>query len=248
MPVEVHDDGSVRTLVLSRPEKLNAFDQALLADLHRALVDAASATGIDVVVLTGAGRAFSSGADLAELSRVGTPELAESDQVPDPPADDDVRRGVFDALIATLADYPIPLLIAVNGLGVGFGATILCYADLVFMSTEARLLYPFTLHGVPPEAASSDLLARTVGRQNAAWLLMSSEWISAADAHRIGLAWKLCEPDDLLATTYAHAQLLAGRSPAGLRMVKRAMNAPLLEPTRSAHDFEMTQYRELSGP
>ena len=115
------------------------------------------------------------------------------------------------------------------------------------MSTEARLRYPFTLLGVPPEAASSDLLARQVGRQQAAWLLLSSEWVSADEALRIGLVWKLCEPDELLPTAQAHAQLLAGHSPSGVMAVKRAMNAPRIEPTAAAQAVEMSLYHELFG-
>ena len=242
MAVETRDDGAVRTLVLTRPEKLNAFDLELLHDLNSALEDATGSDATSVVVITGAGRAFSSGADLSELSKLGTP----APQPTDPP-DEDGRSQVFDAVIATLAAFPKPLLIAVNGLAVGFGATILGYADLVFMSTAARLRYPFTLHGVPTEAASSELLARLVGRQHAAWLLLSSEWITAEEAHRIGLAWKLCPPDELLQTTYAHAQLLASRSSTGLQLVKRAMNAPLLQPITTAHNFEMSQFKDLSS-
>ena len=85
-----------------------------------------------------------------------------------------------------------------NGLGVGIGATILGFADLVFMSSTARLKCPFTSLGVAPEAASSYLLPQLVGRQNAAWLLMSSEWVDAEEALPMGLVWKVCEPDDLL--------------------------------------------------
>jgi enoyl-CoA hydratase/carnithine racemase len=249
MLVEVGDEAGVRTLVLNRPEKLNAFNQPLLGALLDALRAAEADDEVRVVVLTGAGRAFSSGADLSELSQVATPEIQASELVPEPPPEHESTRGsgIFDDLIATLAAYPKPLLMAVNGLGVGFGATILDFADLVFLSTEARLRYPFTLHGVPPEAASSDLLVRRVGRQNAAWLLLSSEWVEADEAHRMGLAWKLCPPDEVLATAQVHAQVLAARSPAGLRMVKRSMNAPLIEPTLAAHRFEMSQYKELSG-
>ncbi|MFV3255167.1 enoyl-CoA hydratase/isomerase family protein, partial [Klebsiella pneumoniae] len=76
--------------------------------------------------------------------------------------------------------------------GLGIGATILGFADLAFMSTAARLKCPFTSLGVAPEAASSYLMPLLVGRQNAAWMLMSSEWISAAEAKEMGLVWRVC--------------------------------------------------------
>ena len=96
-------------------------------------------------------------------------------------------------------EFPKPLVCAVNGLGLGIGATILGFADLAFMSTEARLKCPFTSLGVAPEAASSYLFPRLMGRQNAAWMLLSAEWVSAQEALAAGLVWRVCEPDDLLA-------------------------------------------------
>lgn len=237
MPVEHHDEDGVRTLVLSRPDALNAFDQQLLRDLASALDAAATAPEINVVVLTGAGRAFSSGADLGELGKVTSP-------VPRYSADPD-RSAPFDILIAALTDFPKPLLMAVNGVGVGFGVTILGFADLVFMAGDARLKCPFSAYGVPSEAASSYLLPQLIGRQNAAWLLMSSEWITSAQAKEMGLVWKVCEPADLLDVTHEHARLLASRNAAGLQMIKRAMNAPLVDGVAAAHRLEMRQFREV---
>src|SRR5258707_10056814 len=115
-------------------------------------------------------------------------------------------------MIETLAALRKPLILAVNGLGGGIGATILGYAGLVFMSSSARLKCPFTSLGVAPEAASSYLLPQLVGRQNAAWMLLSSEWIDADEALRMGFAWKVCEPDSLLAEARRHAEILASRS------------------------------------
>jgi enoyl-CoA hydratase/carnithine racemase len=132
-------------------------------------------------------------------------------------------------MIDALADFPKPLICVVNGVGVGIGATILGYADLVFMSSTARLKTPFTSLGVAPEAASSYLLPRLMGRQNAAWLLMSSEWIDASEAHRMGLVWKVCEPDDLLPEARRHAEILASRPIPSLMAVKQT----IIEPTRA---------------
>ena len=98
---------------------------------------------------------------------------------------------------------------AINGVGLGIGCTIIGFADLAFMSTAARLKCPFTSLGVAPEAASSYLMPLLVGRQNAAWLLQSAEWVSAEEAKEMGLVWRVCEPDDLLAEATKHAEVLA---------------------------------------
>ena len=97
------------------------------------------------------------------------------------------------------------------------------------MSTEARLKCPFTSLGVAPEAASSYLFPRLMGRQDAAWVLLSAEWVSAEEALEMGLVWRLCEPDDLLPEARAHAELLAARPISSLIAVKRTMTAPLRE-------------------
>ena len=137
-----------------------------------------------------------------------------------------------------MADFPKPLLAAVNGYAVGFGMTMLAFADIVFMSTEARLRCPFTELGSPTEAGSSYLFPKLLGRQQAAWTLLSSEWITAAEAQEIGLAWRLCEPDELLDVTYDHAQRLAGQTVEALSLVKGLLNAPDRAELAAAFDRE----------
>ena len=186
MTLADRDDNRVRTLTLNRPDVLNAFNEELYHATAVALREAAADPEVAVVLLTGAGRAFSAGNDLNEMQR----------RITDPAFNE--QGSHFSTMIDALTDLPKPLICAVNGVGVGIGATILGYADLVFMSSTARLKTPFTSLGVAPEAASSYLLPQLMGRQNAAWLLMSSEWVDADEAQRMGLAWKVCEPDDLL--------------------------------------------------
>ena len=153
----------------------------------------------------------------------------------------------FPGLIDALTRFPKPLICAVNGLGLGIGATILGFADLAFMSTAARLKCPFTSLGVAPEAASSYLLPQLVGRQNAAWLLMSSEWVDAAEALRMGLVWKVCEPDDLLPEAHRHAEVLASKPISSLIAVKQTMTEPLRARDRRGPARETAYFAELMG-
>ncbi|MCG5434403.1 enoyl-CoA hydratase-related protein [Mycobacterium sp. MYCO198283] len=235
MLLRISDAGKVRTLTLNRPEALNAFNEALYDATADALLAAAADDEVAVVVLTGAGRAFSAGTDLAEMqARITDPGFTPG------------RHG-FLGLIDALTAFPKPLLCAVNGLGLGIGTTILGYADLVFIARTARLKCPFTSLGVAPEAASSYLLPQLVGRQNAAWLLLSSEWIEADEAQRMGLAWKVCEPDDLLAETRRHADVLASRPIASLQAVKRTIVAPTLPAVAEARERENAYFAELMG-
>ncbi|MBJ7339204.1 enoyl-CoA hydratase-related protein [Mycolicibacterium sp.] len=235
MLVEIDDANGVRTLTLNRPEALNAFNEALYDATTIALRAADEDPAVAVVVMTGAGRAFSAGNDLVEMqARITDPEFQSG------------QYG-FPGMIETLTDLRKPLILAVNGLGVGIGATILGYADLVFMSSTARLKCPFTSLGVAPEAASSYLLPQLVGRQNAAWMLLSSEWIDADEALRMGFVWKVCQPENLLAEAGRHAEILASRPIPSLIAVKQTM----VEPTRSgitaAAAREYAKFAELLG-
>jgi enoyl-CoA hydratase/carnithine racemase len=153
----------------------------------------------------------------------------------------------FPGLIDALGRFPKPLICAVNGVGLGLGVTILGFADLAFMSATARLKCPFTSLGVAPEAASSYLLPALVGRQNAAWLLMSSEWVDAAEALRMGLVWKVCEPDELLADTRRHAEVLAAKPISSLMAVKEAMVEPTRAEIAAARAREDAYFAEMMG-
>jgi enoyl-CoA hydratase/carnithine racemase len=232
--LEISDENRVRTLVLNRPEALNAFNEDLYHATATALRDAADDAEVAVVLLTGAGRAFSAGNDLKEMqARIADGSYAGGSH--------------FSTMISALTDLPKPLICAVNGVGLGIGTTILGYADLVFMSSTARLKCPFTSLGVAPEAASSYLLPQLIGRQNAAWMLLSSEWVDAAEAHRMGIAWKVCEPDDLLPEARRHAETLASRSIPSLVAVKRALAEPFRAGIAAATECENAHFQELLG-
>ncbi|MDT5172964.1 MAG: hypothetical protein QOG37_215 [Mycobacterium sp.] len=235
MTLLIDDQNRVRTLTLNRPEALNAFNEALYDATAQALLDAAEDPEVAVVLLTGTGRGFSAGTDLAEMqARITDPHFQEG------------KYG-FRGLIEALSAFPKPLICAVNGVGLGIGTTILGYADLAFMSSNARLKCPFTSLGVAPEAASSYLLPQLVGRQNAAWLLLSSEWVDAQEALRMGLVWRVCEPEELLTEARRHAEILAGRPISSLMAVKHTMLEPLRPEIAAATARENAHFAELMG-
>jgi enoyl-CoA hydratase/carnithine racemase len=187
----------VRELVLNRPDALNAFNQQLCDDLTEALHEADRSAHARVLVLTGTGRAFSSGTDLTELAANG-----------------DFRKAGgsvhgFEGMVDSIVSLSKPLICAVNGPAVGFGATILGLADLVVMSSEARIRCPFTQLALNPEAGSSVTFPRLLGRQAASWLFFTSEWMDAEQCHRIGLAWEVVEPDQLLLRASRLAETIA---------------------------------------
>ena len=235
MVLQITDEARVRTLRLDRPEALNAFNEELYDATADALLAAAADPSVAVVLLTGTGRAFSAGTDLLEMHRIATD-----------PAFERGRHG-FPGLVDALVAFDKPLVVAVNGLGLGIGTTVLGFADLTFMASTARLKCPFTSLGVAPEAASSYLLPRLLGHQQAAWLLLSSEWVSAEEALAAGLVWRVCEPDEVYAEAHRHATVLASRPITSLVAVKRAMKAPLRAGIDAARERENAAFAELMG-
>lgn len=234
-PLRTDDDRRVRTFILDRPEALNAFNEELYDALTDGLAQAAQDVDVAVAMLTGTGRAFCAGTDLMEMAqRIEDPAFVPG------------RHG-FPGLLEQLIDFPKPLVVAINGLGLGIGATIIGFADLVFLSADAKLKCPFTSLGVVPEAASSFLFPRLVGRQQATWMLMSSEWISASEALEMGLVFRVCPPENLLAEAMRHAQVLAAKPISSLVETKRAMAAPLRTSIGAAREREDAAFVKLMG-
>lgn len=232
--VIIDDQDRIRILTLDRQEALNAFDEALYDALTDALIDARDDPAVAVVVITGAGRAFSAGTDLIEMAG-----LATGTTVPG-------RHG-FSGLVDELTEFPKPLICAVNGLGIGIGATILGLADLAFMSSDARLKCPFASLAVAPEAGSSHTFPALLGRQAATWALMSSEWITADECLHAGLVWKVCSPADLMATTLEHARVLASKPISSLIEIKRTIVEPDRAAIRAARERENAAFQRLMG-
>ena len=145
--VLIRNEGTVRILTLNRPDRLNAFNDELYAAMTACLVAARADASVHVVVLTGAGRASSSGADRSPGGRI--------------------RRDRFETFVDALS-IDKPLIAAVNGVAVGIGVTLLPHCDLVLVDASARLRVPFTALGVAPEAGSSYLLSNMMGMQDAA--------------------------------------------------------------------------------
>lgn len=232
--LRVEDRDRVRTLTLDRPDALNACNEALYDALADALHHASDDPGTAVVLLTGNGRAFCAGTDLVEMAERNAGRLHAG------------RYG-FLGMMDALIDFPKPLIMAVNGLGIGVGATMLALADLVFMSSEARLKCPFTDLGLVPEAGSTFTFPALLGRQRASWVLMSSAWISAPEALEIGLVWKVTTPESLLPEAFRHAAVLAAKPISSLTRSKALIGSHVRAQVAAARTGENAAFAELLG-
>jgi len=206
--VEERGDG-VRLITMNRPDALNAFDADQYEQTTAALTDAATDDSVVVVVITGAGRAFSSGADTQVLA-------GDTD-------DPERISKAFPEFCERLVDFPKPLIAAVNGVGVGIGMTMLLHCDMVVIADDARLRTPFARIGVSPEAGSSVLLPATIGPQQAARMLMVGDWVGSSEAVNLGLALRAVPAERLLDDALELASEVAARDPHSLRATKQLL-------------------------
>jgi enoyl-CoA hydratase/carnithine racemase len=234
--LEIRDEGRIRVLTLNRPEALNAFNNELYHAAGGALREAEGDKNVACVVITGAGRAFSAGQDLGEMSRVDTSSPSESD----------MAHG-FPVFLDTLAVFPKPVIAAVNGLGVGIGLTMLLHCDVVFISESAKLRAPFVPLGVVPEAAGSVLMPLVMTNQRAAIALYTGEWLSATDAVEAGIALRAVPPDALLDTALELAGRIAKMPVTSLVESKRLVIAARIDAIRAARAREDEAFSRLVG-
>lgn len=237
----LHEDtrGAVTWLTFDRPDRLNAFTAGAYRDLRLAFGRAAADEAVRVVVLTGAGRAFSAGADRSLVDGTATTEERE------------LAGEEFEAVLDVVDRFDKPLLAAVNGLALGIGCTLLLHCDLVLVAGSARLRMPFTALGLAPEAGSSVLLPARARWGDAVWALLSSEWIDSETAVSMGLAWRAVPDADLVEETERAAHAIAAHDPAAVAATKRLLHEGRADAVRAAIARERAEmaalYDQLRG-
>lgn len=229
----IENDGGLRILTLNRPAKLNAFNVELWDALRDALFAADGDETVACVLLTGRGRAFTSGVDLGDLA--------------DPAASGAGVDNGYVGFMPALEAFSKPLVAAVNGIGVGIGLTILPFCDLVYIDEEARLKTPFVELGVTTEAAASVMLPQRVGWQNAAKIIFTSAWIDADEAVRMGLAIERCPAGTALARAREVAAQISTGSVDSLQTSKRLMIHERTPVVRRARERELEQFSRMVG-
>ena len=227
--LNITEQSRVRTVVLNRPEALNAFNKRQFDEVAEAFLAAKADAECRVLVLTGAGRAFSAGADLG------------------PTTDYQPVHGL-DGMLHAIVHFPKPFVLAINGLGVGIGATLTGLADFVFMAQSARLRCPFSTLGLVAEAGSTRTFPALMGRQRAMWFLMASEWMSATQCKEAGLALEVFADDGFMDAVHEKAAYLAELPSESLTSAKRLIiDASERERLKTVIAAENAALAKLSG-
>jgi len=206
----------VATITLNRPDRLNAFNEAMHAELAKVLGRVGIDRAIRAVLLTGAGRAFCAGQDLAERA---------------PPADGDgvdlgdTLERLYNPLIRRLHELDRPVVCAVNGVAAGAGANIALACDLVLAARSAQFIEAFCRLGLVPDSGGTWHLPRQVGLARAMGMALLGEPVPAERAEAWGLIWRAVDDDALLPEATRLARHLAGGPTFGLGLTKRALRA-----------------------
>jgi len=232
--------GAVRLLTLNRPAALNSFTSAMHAQLLAALDDAAGDAAVRCVLLTGAGRGFCAGQDLADP--MVAPDLAPGASPKDL---GQVITRFYKPLVLRLRSMPVPVLAAVNGVAAGAGANLALNCDLVLAARSASFIQAFSKIGLMPDTGGTWLLPRLVGRGRALGLALLADKLGAEEAERIGLFWKCVDDAALAGDALALAQRLAALPVKALVATRQAIDDAQLLSLEDALDLEARVQRTL---
>ena len=208
-------DQGVATITLNRPDVLNAFNRAMAAEVRQAFSAAGADPGVRAVLMTGAGRAFCAGQDLAE---------AMPKEGPAPDLGDIVARG-YNPIVRTIRQLDKPVVCAVNGVAAGAGANLAFACDFVLASSDASFVQSFSKIGLVPDTGGTFFLPRCIGMARATALMMLADKVTAQEAVTMGLILRVIDAPNLLTEATALARKLAQQPTRGLGLIKRALNA-----------------------
>ncbi|WP_306518913.1 enoyl-CoA hydratase-related protein [Gemmatimonas sp.] len=218
----------IATITVNRPDKLNALNDATIAELGRAIDEANSRDDVAAVLLTGAGRAFIAGADISELESQSPLEAQR-------------RARVGQAIFRRFETSPKPTVAAINGFALGGGCELAMACHVRIASEKAKLGQPEVKLGIVPGYGGTQRLPRLVGRGAALRLLLTGDMIDATEAFRLGLVDQVVAPDALIATARAMLTAMAANAPLAMagciEAVNRGLDVPLDEGCTIESDF-----------
>jgi 2-(1,2-epoxy-1,2-dihydrophenyl)acetyl-CoA isomerase len=233
--VEVSD--GYRVLTLNRPDKLNSFTGAMHRALKAALDEAEADKACKAVLITGAGRGFCAGQDLAD------PEIQPMPG--DPPDLGETLEKTYNPLIRQLRALPMPIVCAVNGIAAGAGVSLALAADVTLAARAASFGQAFVKIGLIPDSGATAMLPRLIGPARARAWALTGETIKADTAEAWGLVWKVVEDDELISAARTLCSRFAASSPAGLDAIKRAFEHAADSSLDAQLDYERDEQRRL---
>jgi 2-(1,2-epoxy-1,2-dihydrophenyl)acetyl-CoA isomerase len=236
-PILVDKRAGYRVVTLNRPQRLNAFTIPMHQALASAIADAEQDQSCRALLLTGAGRAFSSGQDLNE-------RVLPSGEVVVP---GEALGRYYNPLVLKLRALPIPVVCAVNGIAAGAGLNIALACDIVLAARSATFTQVFARLGLVPDAGGTWLLPRLVGQARARGLALLAEPLTAEKAETWGLIWKVVDDAELMTEAEKLCVHFASAPTFGLGLIKRALDASEDNDLAAQLDLERDLQREAGS-
>ncbi|GAC1444079.1 MAG: 2-(1,2-epoxy-1,2-dihydrophenyl)acetyl-CoA isomerase PaaG [Sediminibacterium sp.] len=207
-----HIENNIARITLNRPDKLNAFNQEMALLLQAKLDEAASLHEVRCIYLTGAGKGFCAGQDLAEVVDPNGPGMQH------------LLREHYNPVITRIRHMPKPVIAAVNGVAAGAGANIALACDIVVARHSASFIQSFSMIGLIPDSGGTYTLPRLIGWQKASALMMLGDKVSATEAERLGMLYKVFSDDTFTEESNKIADTLVQMPTKALAYVKHALN------------------------
>ncbi|MFZ9586297.1 MAG: enoyl-CoA hydratase-related protein [Crocinitomicaceae bacterium] len=213
-------------ITLNRPSVFNSFNKTMAMQLQEVLDDCAVNQAIRAVYITGEGKAFCAGQDLAEAIDPEGPELKS------------IVRDHYNPIILKIRELEKPVIAAVNGVAAGAGANIALACDIVVAKKSASFIQAFSKIGLIPDSGGTYFLPRLIGVQKAIALMMTGEKVSADDAERMNMIYKVFEDDAFEEESWKLTENLANMPTRGLGLTKKAVNLGLFNSLEDQLDLE----------
>lgn len=231
-------EGGILTLTFNRPDVLNALNSEVVKELGAALRQAERDTTVRCLILTGAGRAFSSGQD---LSSFGAREQSTERR-----SIRESLRGGYNQIVTRMRGLEKPIIAGINGVAAGVGLSLALAADIRIAADNASFTTGFSKIGLVPDGGMSYMLPLLVGIGRASELAFTSDRFDATEAHRLGLVNRIVPAEELDAATQALAQQLAAMPTRAIGLTKRAFNRSILADLDTWLDYE-AYLQEIAG-
>lgn len=215
MSLLIENKGGVRVLTMNRPEVFNSFNREMALSLQNELDQAEQDDTVRAIVITGNGKAFCAGQDLAEAMDPDGPELRT------------IVSEHYNPLIIRIREIEKPIIAAVNGVAAGAGANIALACDITIAKESASFIQAFSKIGLIPDSGGTFFLPRIIGYQKAAALMMSGDKISAKDADEMNMIYRCVSDDSFEEEVEKFSQTLALMPTRGLGLTKKALNVSL---------------------
>lgn len=234
-------DNGVATLRLNRPEVFNSVNKPLALAFQQRLRECRDNAEVRAVLITGTGRAFCAGQDLAEITGPDSPEVAE------------IVEQHYNPIILLIRELDKPVVAAVNGVAAGAGANIALACDIVVAKESAAFIQAFSKIGLIPDSGGTYFLPRLVGLQRATALMMTGDKVSAAEAVQMGMIYKVFADETFDHDVAALVRKLAAMPTKGLAYTKQLLNSTfannVVQQLRAEGDYQLragatTDYRE----